>query len=355
MSNYNTLKSQVAAAITTNGNEEITGQVLRELINNNIIPSLGSKYQFAGVATPTTNPGTPDYKVAYIAATAGTYANMGNFILQAGEIAVLYRDTSWHKETIATIAQPAIPYILTANDSPRRYLIVRFDNVFASSGNVDVEISGVNYSGETAYRGTYHICASEDKIAADYVGDAIFLTAVSVYHNSNYDYLVFDFGSALSLDVIYATVIRKNTSPMPVEVSFSNNLPQDSSQMTIQWPQVDTPMLQTLRSAAGNWVLDDDVAEFNFSTANSFAGRVIEIHTADAGGSGAAYGVTIPSTSASFGEALLIVSNNNESGNLCSISGPIGFYIEDMGIGKTAYINLLLTPFGVYVKSYHII
>jgi hypothetical protein len=354
MASYNILKTQVSNAITTNGNEEITGQVLRNLLNNNLIPSLGAKYQFAGVATPDTNPGTPDYKVAYIAATAGTYSHIGNFTLQAGEIAVLYRDTNWQKATITTISAGAVPFILNAStNSKRRYLIVRFDAMIANTGNVDVEVSGVHTTDETAFRGTYHIAASQEKIAANYFGDAELLTTVVLYEDDNYDYLIFDLDDA-PVDLMNAAIFRKTAGTMPVEVSFADNLPSNGLQIISQWPQVDTPILHTADDA-GSWVTEEDVAEFDFSIANSFAGRVIEIYTADAGSDGAAYGVTIPSTSASFGEAMLIVVNDNASGNLCSISGPNGFFIEEIDNGKTVYINLLLTPFGVYVKSYHII
>jgi hypothetical protein len=38
---WENLISAIEAVITTNGNNEITGQVLRELLTNNIVPQLG--------------------------------------------------------------------------------------------------------------------------------------------------------------------------------------------------------------------------------------------------------------------------------------------------------------------------
>ena len=54
---------------------------------------------FAGVATPTTNPGTPDGNVFYIAGE-GSYPNFNNQVVGVGQIAVLKWDGSWHKEVL---------------------------------------------------------------------------------------------------------------------------------------------------------------------------------------------------------------------------------------------------------------
>lgn len=74
MGNYEQLKAAVAAIIRDNGQEEITGDILQGVLLG-IINSVGSGATFAGVATPSTNPGTPDPNVFYIAGQAGTYTN----------------------------------------------------------------------------------------------------------------------------------------------------------------------------------------------------------------------------------------------------------------------------------------
>lgn len=55
-------------------------------------------YLYAGIATPTTNPGTPDGSVFYIANGNGTYTNFGGIDVTDDEVVILYYDTSWHKE-----------------------------------------------------------------------------------------------------------------------------------------------------------------------------------------------------------------------------------------------------------------
>lgn len=97
MSNYASLKATINANIKTNGNEEITGAVLNSVLTQ-MINSLGAGYQYIGVATPSTNPGSPDTKVVYIASTAGTYTYFGGIVVSDGEVVFLRWDSSWHKD-----------------------------------------------------------------------------------------------------------------------------------------------------------------------------------------------------------------------------------------------------------------
>lgn len=96
MSNYNSLKATIDANIKQNGNQEITGQILNSVLNA-MVNTLGTGYQFAGVATTATNPGSPDAKVFYIANGKGTYTNFGGIEVTEDDVVVLYWDSSWHK------------------------------------------------------------------------------------------------------------------------------------------------------------------------------------------------------------------------------------------------------------------
>lgn len=106
MANYANLKSAIQQVIKTNGNNEITGALLQQTLFA-MVNSLGAGYQYAGVATPDTNPGTPDQNVFYLASTAGTYANFGSQTLLDGQVAILKYNGSWSKDVtgIATSAQ----------------------------------------------------------------------------------------------------------------------------------------------------------------------------------------------------------------------------------------------------------
>lgn len=67
-----------------------------------MIGELGTKAQFAGVAVPGTNPGTPDGNVFYIATEKGTYANFGGITLDGEKFAVLTYDGTWKKQEVDT-------------------------------------------------------------------------------------------------------------------------------------------------------------------------------------------------------------------------------------------------------------
>ena len=99
MANYATLKSAIQSAIKANGNNEITGNLLQQILVS-MANSLGAQFQFGGIATVETNPGTPDYNVAYLVA-AGTYPNFGGLTIPSGYIGVLKYNGQWTVETLA--------------------------------------------------------------------------------------------------------------------------------------------------------------------------------------------------------------------------------------------------------------
>lgn len=96
MANYKSLKTTINANVKRNGNQEITGQILNSVLTA-MVDTLGTGYSFAGVATPSTNPGTPDAKVFYIANGKGSYTHFGELEVTEDEVVVLYWDSLWHK------------------------------------------------------------------------------------------------------------------------------------------------------------------------------------------------------------------------------------------------------------------
>ena len=96
MANYTELKTAVSAIIKTNNNQEITGQLLQDVLNN-IISVIGANATFAGIATPDTAPGAPDQNVFYIATENGQYVNFDG-ITVTDEVAILTnKNGSWAK------------------------------------------------------------------------------------------------------------------------------------------------------------------------------------------------------------------------------------------------------------------
>jgi hypothetical protein len=101
MGNYENLKQSITEVIRTNGNQEITGAVLQSTLLT-IISTVGANATFAGIATPTTNPGIPDGPVFYLASEGGTYTNFNAIELQDG-LSVLMWNGSWNSQQILSI------------------------------------------------------------------------------------------------------------------------------------------------------------------------------------------------------------------------------------------------------------
>lgn len=109
MANWDNLKAAIQDVIKENGNEEITGQVLQNTLLS-IVNNLGENATFAGLATPATNPGTPDGVIFYIATQQGTYQYFNNLAVNKGETAIFLYKTSWTKIRVAVM--PSVPNVL---------------------------------------------------------------------------------------------------------------------------------------------------------------------------------------------------------------------------------------------------
>lgn len=119
MGNYGQLKKAIADVIKTNGNQEITGAIMQNVLNT-IVSTVGANRTFVGIANKNTNPGTPDGNVFYIAYTAGNYVNFqfgaGYLTVKPGELAILYNETTnWGKFVIGMSSDGVIALANTTN------------------------------------------------------------------------------------------------------------------------------------------------------------------------------------------------------------------------------------------------
>lgn len=119
MGNYEQLKRAIANVIKTNGNQEITGAIMQNVLNT-IVSTVGANRTFVGIANKNTNPGTPDGNVFYIAYTAGDYVNFqfgaGYLTVKPGELAILYNETTnWGKFVIGMSSDGVIALANTTN------------------------------------------------------------------------------------------------------------------------------------------------------------------------------------------------------------------------------------------------
>lgn len=96
MGNYEKLKQAVSDVIKTNGNQEITGEIMQNTLLS-IISTIGNDATFAGIAVPETNPGTPDQNVFYIASQPGNYSNFGSIKLVDQVLILTNKNGYWVK------------------------------------------------------------------------------------------------------------------------------------------------------------------------------------------------------------------------------------------------------------------
>lgn len=132
MGNYEELKAAVASVIKTNGNQEITGQVLQNTLTT-LISQVGANATFAGIATPDTAPGTPDQNVFYIAGQSGVYANFGGYEVTKNAVAFNNVSGNWVATELNLLSSDfgnSAVYDMAYSG----YLPVDFGHVYSHSG-----------------------------------------------------------------------------------------------------------------------------------------------------------------------------------------------------------------------------
>lgn len=119
MGNYEQLKQAVSDVIKTNGNQEITGAILQNTLLS-IISTMGKNSTFAGIALPTTNPGTPDQNIFYIAVEPGIYSNFNGIEVKEKMCVISMLNSKWRKQEIDIYTNSIQKYfdcIGTANEN----------------------------------------------------------------------------------------------------------------------------------------------------------------------------------------------------------------------------------------------
>ena len=180
MSNYNTLKTTINANIKQNGHQEITGQILNSVLNQ-MVSTLGAEYQFAGVATKDTNPGTPDAKVFYIANGKGKYEKFGGLEVTEDEVVVLYYDTAWHKVATGIASQEKLSELEQRVKS--EYVIASF------SINGSIKKSGIFNLTKVAKRTDFIKVKEGIKIKAYDGGTSYLEYAAVAFYNANFEFI----------------------------------------------------------------------------------------------------------------------------------------------------------------------
>lgn len=181
MGNYEQLKQAISDVIKTNGNQEITGAIMQNTLLS-IISTVGSNATFAGIATPETNPGTPDQNAFYLASQPGIYSNFGGVELTDQVIIFINKEGNWKKlnsgialnEIVAEIANRTI---IIGDYSPiedkdalqsGNLAIIYFDTLIKAGTEIVVKIT----ANHDIYSLSAYICYKQGTINDGY--DTIF-------------------------------------------------------------------------------------------------------------------------------------------------------------------------------------
>jgi hypothetical protein len=142
MGNYEELKQAISSVIKTNGNQKITGQIMQNALLT-IISTIGDNATFAGIATPDTNPGTPDQNVFWIATKNGEYVNFDAQVIYNESSLFVNENGSWVKKSLG-IPNNMVNYI---SGSEKFFTDSRFVNAAINKAIIQSDISTikVNY------------------------------------------------------------------------------------------------------------------------------------------------------------------------------------------------------------------
>lgn len=137
MGNYEQLKQAVSNVIKLNGTQAITGEILQNTLLT-IISTIGNNATFAGIATPATNPGTPDQNVFYLASQNGIYSNFGGIELK-GQVLIFYnKNGKWVKADLGIATSIKVSELENSKQDK-----LTFDNIPTNGSNNPVTSSGI--------------------------------------------------------------------------------------------------------------------------------------------------------------------------------------------------------------------
>lgn len=395
MGGYTELKAAIAAVIKANGNNEITGARMQNVLNT-IVSTVGANKTFVGIANADTNPGTPDGNVFYIAYTAGNYVNFqsgaGNLTVNPGELAILYNGTvNWNKFVIGMSSDGVIALANTTNqiNATGRYAYTDTGIVNASNtgsqkvrtflvagqkyqftlttvgGDAPATIQGIKADGTFARIGS--ITATPAGVTANitptenYYGFTIYYGSATTATSVN---VLFETPAGASDGLPDALGDANNFYPDPFIAAGANiaALPGVQNISVVGTPQYYADRIVLPVGSFLGVLLD--LSQFPYTPATDYLNALMKV---DAPGTGQALNVAFdPTTSGSFGSAVALtidpqydgwlsfynVTGRSTISNRCRVTfdnrggtQPLTIYRCMMWTGQN------VAPFGMFAKQ----
>ena len=161
-----------------------------------IFNSISNNATFAGIATPKTNPSTPDGPVFYIANGKGKYEKFSGINVTEDEVVILYYDSSWHNVATVIASQEKLSE-LVENDAVQERIINGlkdqvnnykpieiFGNVTNAADEEDItsENGLLKFKNRSSLNGMGYVILRKDKTFAEQV------TRVNTIYEIRYDF-----------------------------------------------------------------------------------------------------------------------------------------------------------------------
>ena len=318
MANWTNLKAAIAEAITTNGNQEITGAVLQNTLNA-IINTIGENATFAGIAIPSTNPGVPDGPVFYLAGVSGAYSNFG--ITIQDEIAVIANNSgSWTKSTIlraATIEKAGVIYDVTANNNGATFASL---SALLSDKKLSTLIPSTARCGGMSIR---FVQSSDNKYVQYRLMSDIFNTTVTNWQG------VSDIPSPDSFNLISSKGVYASLKDINDKLFDYNNLISVSSE---------------IRGSSGGALIESNFKILNYTSSNAFI-EVFEVEV------GKAYKITDKNHRYTGNPNPYVIIGFSE--NLLTIGDTVPTILKSGSDGVTVNEVIFTAPSNGYIYTYH--
>lgn len=247
MAYWDNLKNAIEQVIKQNGNQEITGNILQNTLKS-IVNNVGKYATFAGIATPETNPGTPDGPVFYLATTEGTYVNFGNIEL-TNKMFIIFNTSkdAWSRYVLNINIAGAQPVFTKLNNSAIKelYLLDRgytyFSQFVFDGTNLKIFLAGENLETcvlEDMYiEGKVYALKTKENITKGYIilsGETVSFSGSSMtmqedaYNVANspgiMSYLLNDIYSQIERNISDNELFNKNVKELFIKTSNENSI-----------------------------------------------------------------------------------------------------------------------------------
>lgn len=139
-----TLEQLIEFISTTETPKSVTNPIVGKVLSG-----LLQRPGYMGVATPATNPGTPDGGAFYLAGEAGTFSHFNNAIVKAGELAVfVYNNGSWLKESVDVASNLGSP---DDDADAKGSAFARINKVVDDIGKINTTLTTISQSAQRNY------------------------------------------------------------------------------------------------------------------------------------------------------------------------------------------------------------